>query len=34
MGNPHQYFDHARLLQRVHVVLDRGADALADADRL
>ena len=33
-GNPHEYFDHTRLLQRVDVVLNRGADALADADRL
>jgi hypothetical protein len=33
-GNPHEYFDHTRLLQRVDVVFTRGADALADADRL
>src|SRR5258708_32355825 len=33
-GNPHEYLDHTRLLQCVDVVLNRGADALADADRL
>ena len=32
--NPHEYFDRTRLLQRVDVVLNRGADALADADCL
>jgi hypothetical protein len=33
-GNPHEYFDHTLLLQRVDVLPTSGADALADADRL